>query len=117
MAHLSQNKVFDKPSPAYDGCTITTGPLRMHIRALPPVFFWSDQLQPDLVFKHMRRRIDLNMHSPPKGTPPRRTVRNRDWVVGHKLPLKNDLSRSLPNQASSISPASKKLLMHQKFAR
>jgi hypothetical protein len=50
----------------YDCASVAAGGPRAHVRTLPPAVVRARQPQADLVFKHMRRRIDLDVHGSPK---------------------------------------------------
>ena len=77
-----------------------------HVRTATPAFVGGRQPQANLVFEHMRRRIDLDVHGPPQGDAHRRAV----WGLG-SLAMHDVLSRSIPkndiahlNSTSSILP-------------
>ena len=56
---------------------------RVHVRAAAPAVVRGRQLQADLVFEHMRRRIDLDVHGPPQGDPHRRAVWGNGLPIAH----------------------------------
>ncbi len=46
--------------------------LRVHVGTAAPAVVRGRQPQADLVFEHVRRRIDLDVQGPPQGDPHRR---------------------------------------------
>ena len=59
------------------------GALRVHVRAAAPALVGRRQPQADLVFEHVRRRIDLDVHRPPQGDAHRGAVRLRRHLIRH----------------------------------
>src|SRR5262249_16877943 len=86
MVQLFQNKIFDETSPTHDRCAVAAGALRVHVGAVPPPVFGSDQLQPNLVREYLPWRINLHMHGPPKSDSYRCAVWNRHCITGHQFP-------------------------------
>ena len=79
---LLRDEIFDEASAGHDGGA--EGPReRAHVRAAAPALVGRRQLQADLVFEHVRRRIDLDVQRPPQGDPHRRVVWRRDLLVIH----------------------------------
>lgn len=65
----------------------------VHIRAAAPTIFQGDQPQADLVFEHMRRRIDLDMHAAPQRHPRRSAVCGCCLLIMHDVLAPFDLGR------------------------
>jgi hypothetical protein len=59
--------------------------VRIHVGPVAPVVVGLGDLQTDLVFEHMRRRIDLDVHGSPQGDPQRGAVRRHGQLVGYDL--------------------------------
>jgi hypothetical protein len=75
--------ILDEASTGQDGCSEWACEPRVHVRAAAPIIFWGDQPQADLVFEHMRRRVDPDMHCPPQGDPHRCAVWRRSLLIMH----------------------------------
>lgn len=50
----------------------------VHVGTATPAFVRGREPKANLVFEHLRRRIDLNVHGPPQGGPHRRAVWRTD---------------------------------------
>ena len=79
---LFGDEIFDEAGARHDGGA--EGPReRAHVRAAAPSVVRRRQLQADLVFEHVRRRIDLHVQRPPQGDPHRGVL----WAGYHLIIL------------------------------
>ena len=85
MAHLVRDQILDEARTRHDGGAEEAREVRVHVRALAPAFVRGDQPQPDLVFEHMRRRIDLDMQGPPQGDPHGSAVWRGELLIAHAV--------------------------------
>ena len=87
VAGLFGDQILNEASTGHDSCSVATGGLRVHVRTATPAFVGGRQPQANLVFKHMRRRIDLDVHGPPQGDPHRRAVWSGGSHIMHAVSL------------------------------
>jgi hypothetical protein len=81
-AGLFHDQILVEARTAHDRCPEEARAMRVHVRAEAPAFVGGCQPQANLVFEHVRRRIDLNMHGSPQSHPHRRAVESR-CLPGH----------------------------------
>jgi hypothetical protein len=84
-ASLFHNQILDEASTGHDGGAERPGEVRVHVGAAVPVLVRSRQPQPNFVFEHVRRRVDLDVHRPPQGDPHRRAVWRRGSLIMHDV--------------------------------
>jgi len=82
-----RNQILDEASPGNDRRAEEPRAIWVHVRAAAPAVIRIRQFEADLVFQHMRRRVDQHMQRPPEGDPHRRAVRRRCLIVSHNAPL------------------------------
>jgi hypothetical protein len=75
----------DETGTGHDGCSELARELRVHVGTAAPAIVGGRQLQADLVFEHMRRRIDLDVHGTPQGDTHRRAVCHRGSLITHDV--------------------------------
>src|SRR5438876_2312 len=83
MASLFRDEVLDKASTGHDGGAEQAREVWVHVRTATPAFLRTRQLQANLVFEHVRRRVDLDVHGPPKSDPHGRAVWCRSSLTLH----------------------------------
>ena len=66
-ASLFQNQILNVASTGHDGGAEDARGPRVRVRAAAPAVVGSHQLEANLVFKHVRRWIELNVHRAPQG--------------------------------------------------
>jgi hypothetical protein len=64
-ASLFHDQILDEASAGHDGGAKEARAVRVHVRAAAPAVVRSHQLQANLVFEHMRRRVGLDVQRPP----------------------------------------------------
>jgi hypothetical protein len=85
MASLFYNQIFDKPRTRHNGGTENARTLRVHVRALPPTIIEGHEFKADFVFKHMWRRVNLNVHCTPQRHSHGCAIRTDDGLFTHEL--------------------------------
>jgi len=85
IAGLFHDQVLDEASTGHDGCSKVARGMWVHVRTATPAFVGGRQPQANLIFEHMRRRIDLDMHGPPQGDPHRCAVWRRHLLIMHDV--------------------------------
>ena len=87
---LFHDQILDEAGARHDRGAEQLGEMRVHVRALAPAIVRRGQLEADLVFEHMGRRIDRDMQRAPQRDPHRRAVRgwgalDRAWWTPLRL--------------------------------
>jgi len=91
---LFNDQILDEAGTGHDGCAEGAREVRVHVRTLAPTIPRGDQSQADLVFKHMRRWIDLDVQGSPQGNPHCRAVGRRGSPIVHEALSPFDQVRS-----------------------
>ena len=76
------DEVFDETGPGDDGSAERAREIGVHVGARAPVVF-RRELQPDLVFEDVGRRVELYVQGAPEGDAHRGAVRGWCWVGWH----------------------------------
>ena len=79
------DQILDEASAGHSRRPEAAGTVLVHVGPLAPTVVGAGQLQADLVFEYMRRRVDLDVHGPPQGDPYRRAFRCRDVLITHDV--------------------------------
>ncbi|HVI06551.1 MAG TPA: hypothetical protein VM711_10720 [Sphingomicrobium sp.] len=61
MVNLFRYKVLDKAGAYHDACSVASHGTSFHVRTVAPFSIRGNQLEANLVFKYMRRWVNLNM--------------------------------------------------------
>lgn len=86
-AELFHDHVFDEPRPRENRGAEEAREARVHIRPASPVVARGGKREANLIFEHVRRRIDLNVQGPPQSHPYRCAVWSCGFLVSHRQPV------------------------------